>query len=178
MSWKSGKTLLAPAKFLALALALGFSSMLISFLVVYHLGRDLSRENAADPALLHRARILRTFTNELAALCNEYAKRVPERPGDLTTVNRRWVERVFRREIQFLEQRMNDTTLRDVEVYQQLQSSATRCAAMARYPGDSLLREQTLRDAARAARAVEAFIDRIAGASPVGPPRVAVKFGG
>lgn len=173
---KAGRPFLDGARFILIVLCISISSAVISFLVVYQLGSDHTTTRGLDPALLHRAQTLRTFTNELVGLCNEYAVRMPDPAGRWSPMNRSWVERVFRREIQYLEQRMNDTALPPIEIYVQLQFTTSRCGGMARYLDDRVLRAQTLQEVARTVAAVEAYIAQTTAGSPISPPRIRVRF--
>lgn len=168
--------MLLTIRFLVLTLILSTAAMLVAFLVVVALGGRLDSEAPPDPALAHRARMLRLFSNELVSYCNQYHRRVPPDPVEHTTVERRWVERTFRKDIQFLEQRMNDTILGPVPEYVRLKGAAARVAAMARNPGDRLLRERVLGEVAAAAGAVESYLARVDAGRLTGQPRIAPRF--
>ena len=102
---------------------------------------------------------------------------MPAATTDMTAVDRRWIERIYRRDLQFLVGRMSDTIVGEVPAYAGLQAAAAKCAAMARHPEDSLLRTRALEESARAIAAVEAYIERLGDGAIVSPPRVRVQFG-
>lgn len=172
----AGRPVVNAVRFLLVVLGISIGSAATSFLVVYHLGSDQVRTRAVDPAMLHRAQTLRTLTNELVTLCNEFSLRMPAPEGAWSPVNRSWVERVFRREIQLLEQRINDTALPTLGIYVQLQSTTSRCGGMARHLEDRVLRHQTLQEVVRTATEAEAYIDEITQGRAISPPRVRVRF--
>lgn len=152
------KPLIGSLKILLLAGLLGATSMAVSFAVVHYLARDAVAAKHVDPALIRRANMLRDFRNELTALCNNYARRIPADPTRASQNDVRWVEKVFRPELQFLQQRMDETIREDTPESIQLEAAAARCAAMARRPTDGAIRAATLREAAATVAAVEAWI--------------------
>jgi hypothetical protein len=170
------KVILANGKLVLLALLASCLAMGVSYTVVRQLAGEIRRDGAIDPILLQRARLLRTFSNDLVELCNTYDRRIPDSFQAVNTTDRRWIERYFRRDVQFLEQRMNDTMLGDVPVFIELRGAASKCASMGRHPEDALLREGALRSAYHAVEAVEAYIGGIGNGVIISPPRVPVRF--
>lgn len=158
MSLKLLKSLFGSLKILALAAILGFGSMAVSFSVVHYLARDAVATKIVDPALVRRANMLRDFSNELVALCNEYARKIPSDPTRASQKERVWVERVFRSEVQFLQQRMDETIREHTPESIQLEATAARCAAMARRPADGAIRAAALREAAATVAAIDVWI--------------------
>lgn len=145
-------------KILLLAGFLGAISMAVSFTVVHYLARDAVATKQVDPALIRRANMLRDFSNELTNLCNNYAKRIPEDPTRASQNDRLWVEKVVRPELQFLQQRMEETIREDSPESIQLEAATARCAAMARRSSDGAIRAAALREAAVTVAAIEAWI--------------------
>jgi hypothetical protein len=158
MSLKLLKPVFGSLKILLLAGLVGALSMAVSFAVVNYLARDAVAAKHADPALIRRANILRDFSNELTTLCNDYAKRIPVDPTRASQNDQLWVEKVFRSELQFLQQRMDETIREDSPESIQLEATAARCAAMARRPGDGATRAAALQEAAKTVAAIEAWI--------------------
>lgn len=152
------KALWGSMKLLLLAGLLGASSMLVSFLVVNHLARDVVAAKAVDPALIWKANTLRLFSNELASLCNAYARLLSADPATATVQVTPWVENVFRPEVQFLQQRMDETFREDSTLSVQLEAAAARCATMARHPADAAVRAGAFRETATTVATVEAWI--------------------
>lgn len=150
--------------------------MLTSFTVVYHLAQKASGGDPVHPALLQRARLMRGFSNELVVLCNEYARRIPEDSIPSST-DRRWVDRTFRRDLQFLQQRMSDTMHDGPEAFLQLKSATAKCGGMARHAEDQVLRRQTLREVRQAAQAAEAYLESFKNGLPGAPPPAKPHFG-
>jgi hypothetical protein len=145
-------------KILVLAGLLGASSMAVSFAVVHYLARDVVAAKHVDPALMRRANLLRDFSNELVTLCNGYASRIPVEPSRASQKDRLWVEKVFRSELQFLQQRMDETVRDHTTETILLEASAARCAAMARRSTDGAVRLAALRDVAATVEAIESWI--------------------
>jgi len=157
------------------ALFLGLLSMVVSFVVVQQLAGTKTEKSTIDPKTQQRARLLRLFSNELVSLCNDYHRRVSD---GVSSTDRTWLDRTFRRDLQFLEERMDDTMPRDAVEFLQLRASAFRCAAMARNPDDAVLRARTLEEVAHAVASAESYILRSETAGRVGPPRVVIHFQG
>ena len=172
----AGRGLASGFRTIALAFVLGFTAMLVSFLVVYGMAGKWSDETAVSPETLQRAHLLRIFSNELVTLCNTYHRRVPQPPGILPAIDRTWLDRTFRPDLQFLEQRMDDTMPGDAEVFLQLRAAAARCGAMARNPADAALRAGALGEVARAVAAAEASIAQVGTTVRGAPPRVPPRF--
>jgi len=152
------RPLFGSVKILLLAGLLGVLSMVVSFAVVHYLARDAVAAKHEDPALVRRANMLRDFSNELVTLCNGYAKRIPVDPTRASQNDLLWVEKVFRSELQFLQQRMEETIREQTQESIQLEASAARCAAMARRFSDGAIRSSALREAAATVAAVETWI--------------------
>ncbi|MBX3178987.1 MAG: hypothetical protein KF886_16655 [Candidatus Hydrogenedentes bacterium] len=169
---------LAGVLFAALSVGLACAAMVVSFLVVRHLAGPARGREELDPAVLQRARILRGFSNELVTLCNDYHRRFPAGMAGAGASNRQWADRVFRRDLQFLQDRIDAILPDTLPEYVNLRAAVHRCAAMARHPGDQLLREQTLREVARATEAIEAHLRALGAEVKAGPPRVRPRFGG
>lgn len=158
MIWKIVRAALGSVKVLVMAGLLGAVSMAVSYSVVYWLAKDSIAEKTVDPALVHQANVLRDFSNELAVLCNDYARRVP---GDATPLPEQtlvWVEKVFRSELQFLQRRMQEGFSVDSSESIQLEATVARCAVMARRPGDTVLRAAALREVTATVGTVDAWI--------------------
>lgn len=151
--------LLGSLKIVFLAGLLGAISMAVSFAVVNYLARDAIAAKHVDPALIRRANVLRDFSNELTTLCNDYAKRIPADPTRASQNDRRWSEKVFRSELQFLQQRMDETFREDSDESISLEAAAARCAAMARRPEDGAIRAAALQEAATTVTAIDAWIE-------------------
>lgn len=152
------KSLLGSLRILLLAGLLGGLSMAVSFAVVHYLARDVVAAKQLDPALVRRANVLRDFSNELVVLCNGYANRIPIDPSRASQKDRLWVEKVFRSELQFLQQRMDETLRENTTESTQLEASAARCAVMARHASDGAIRASSLREVAATVAAIEAWI--------------------
>ena len=145
-------------KIVMLAGLIGGVSMLVSYLVVHTLAKDLVAGRGVDPAVLRRANILRDFSNELAVLCNTYAYRIPSDPTQASPQSLDWVEKVARPELQFLQRRMDEVIREDSTESAQLEATVARCSAMARYPRDATLRAAALREASATIGLVESWI--------------------
>lgn len=168
-----GSRLLSGLRFVALAAFLGLASMAVSFLVVHQLTERMKDGGPLDPLALQRARILRAFSNELVGLCNVYQQRVSD---GLSPSDRMWLDRSFRPDLQFLEQRMDDTMPGDAVACVQLRAAASRCAAMARNPEDTVLRTRTLDEVVQAVAEVESYIAQLDIGGRAGPPHSGIHF--
>ena len=136
--------------------------MLLSFMVVRGLTLNMTKTDTPNPQAQRQARLLRIFANDLTIACNNYARTVPAGEGALTSDARVWIDRTFRRDIRFLEQRMDDNKVTGLPTYLALRAAVHRCAAMARYPDDRTLRRETFKDVRQAIAGVTAFIDATA----------------
>ncbi len=158
--------------FILLTMGLSILAMALSFALVLWMTRGLGEKPPASAWTQQRAILLRGISNDLTKACNDYYDVVASREGAVVPDARNWIDRVFRRDIRFLEQRIEDNPMSDVTPYQGLRAAVHRCASMARYPEDRALRAGALRDAKHAIEAVDAYIKSIemtrsAGALPV-----------
>ena len=163
-------------RILLLAALIGGASMLISFFVVNHLARELVAGKTVSPSTIRKANTLRVFSNELVNICNEYVRRLAADSGAAPVNVLPWVEKVFRPEIQFLQQRMDESFREDSSLSAELEAAAARCGAMARYPTDVQIRVRTLQEVATTVGKVDAWIDREGIDPRLSSPAVARRF--
>jgi len=158
------------------ALFLLCTSMLASCMVVHHLTGGRNPVSTPGPEALLRARLLRTYGNELVELCNRYSARVPDGGTGITPANRRWIDWGFRADLQFLDYRMNDTIPGAPEALTRLKAAVTRCAVMARNPDDRALRGRVLEEVRLAVAYSEQYIDALLNGLTIGPPPEPMHF--
>jgi len=161
--------------FALLTLAFSFLAMGLSFFVVRWLIAGMDDEVPIDPAVQHRAILLRGFANELTRACNDYHRFVVQSGPAVEKDARAWIDRVFRRDIHFLEQQLNDNPMSTLPVYVGLRAAVQRCAVMARNPDDGGLRRATFREARAAIEATNGYLADIGMAHSAGraPRRIA-----
>jgi hypothetical protein len=150
-------------------------AMVISFGMVRWLTHQMAGEPVPDPVAQKRAILLRGFANDLTAVCNDLVRLAYTTSGEMAPGARMWIDRVYRRDIRFLEQRMDDAPMSDVAAYRQLRAAVQRCAGVARHPDDRALKTAALNEAAHAIDAVNAHIAAMGFAQRAGPaPRTMV----
>ncbi len=156
--------------FIAFTLLLSLFAMVASYAMVRWLSLGIGEERVPDPMVQRRAILLRGFANDLTKSCNDYIRVVPDPKGGVMPDVGNWIDRVYRRDLRFLEQRMTDNTMSALPAYLQLLAAVRRCASMARHPEDQMLRQSALRDARRAIEEVDFYIEGIGMARLAGPP--------
>jgi LPS O-antigen subunit length determinant protein (WzzB/FepE family) len=139
------------------ALAL-ISGMGVSFLMVRQYTRDLRMTETVPPEALHRARLLRGYSNDLISLMNAYTERFPDEARAPRPGVQQWIEREFIPRLKALRQQMAEQGVTQYSTGRDLEKAADRAAAMAAHPADSALRQAVLRDLAKAADNAERFI--------------------
>ena len=151
-------------------------AMGISFGVVRWLTGQLDDEPPPNPVVQRQVLLLRGFSNDLTRACNGYAGLARTDDGAFTPDAQSWIDRIFRRDIRFLQQRMEEAPMERIHVYGQLHAAVARCATMSRHPGDRALRDATLGEAARAVGAVNAYIDGLGMGKRAGRPPIRIDF--
>ncbi len=166
-------------RLLAFFLGLGACcfAMLLSYGMVRWLTQGMADEVPLNPVVQQRAILLRGFANDLTRACNDYAHHTTGADGRISADGRLWIERVFRSELRFLEQRMDNNAMPAIASYLTLRAAAQRCTTMARYPDDVGLRRAALKEARQAIEAVNAYLETIDMARSAGRAPVSVQFG-
>lgn len=152
-------------------------AMLLSYGMVRWLTQGMADEIPLNPAVQQRAILLRGFANDLTRACNDYAHHLDRGDGRISTDTRLWVERVFRRDLGFLEQRMDNNAMPTLPSYLALRDATRRCVTMGRYPDDGGLRRAALAEARRAIEGVNAYLNTINMARSAGRAPVTIQFG-
>ena len=164
------------AIFVLLTLCLTLVAMFVSYAMVGWLTRGLGQEQVFDPLAQRRATLLLGFADDLSGACNAYARVMTKNTGTDTREAYVWVDRVFRRDLRFLEQRMDDNAMTSLPVFLQLRAAVVRCSSMARHPEDRVLRSAAFADARGAVDAVNAHVKTVAGFRAGNGRRVPVNF--
>lgn len=160
-------------RFLALTLLACLLGMGISYFTVRYLTRNLSTETRVDAAEIQRAQLLRSCSNGLLKLVEDYLEQVPDKDKAAKPAARRWIEQVFRPGINQLRLRLaGDAVLLSPPGGGLL--SATGLAATLRGRGGEAGRRRLAGEALRASAAVERYIASLEMGRYLGePPYVA-----
>lgn len=160
-----------------LGLSAGCLAMLLSYGMVRWLTQGMADEIPLNPAVQQRAILLRGFANDLTRACNDYAHHFPGDGSQASADARLWSERVYRSDLNFLEQRMDNNGMPAISSYLTLRAAVRRCSTMARYPEDLGLRRAALTEARQAIEAVNAYLETIDMARSAGRSPVSIQFG-
>ena len=129
-----------------------------------------------NPVVQQRAILLRGFANDLTRACNDYEHHTTGVDGRIPADARLWLDRVFRSELRFLEQRMDNNAMPTIPSYLTLRAAAQRCTTMARYPDDQTLRRAALKETRQAVETVNAYLETIDMARSAGRAPVSIQF--
>jgi hypothetical protein len=157
--------------FVCVTLGLTLISTIVSFFTVQLLTRSPTEDGTPDLARQRQTVLLRAFATELTGACNAYAANLSRADNVVSTDMQSWIDRAFRRDIRFLEQRMGDNPMENLNPFNDLRAAVGRCASMARNPQDAALRKVALDDARRAIEGVHDFgaengMTRVTGGRP------------
>lgn len=145
-------------QFMILAtLALVFG-MGVSFLMVRQYTRDARLAETIAPEILHQARLLRGYSNDLVTLMNDYAGRFPADARAPRPAVRQWIEREFMPRIKEIRRQMGEEGLTETPLGRELAMAAERAAVMAANPDDTALRQAVWRDVTKTTGSAERFI--------------------